>query len=59
VTWFQHFAALPAGKWVLVDVRRPDQYEEGHAQGSVSVPMYSRIDMSKADFAKVGFVWRR
>jgi rhodanese-related sulfurtransferase len=46
-------AALPAGKWVLVDVRRPDQYEEGHAQGSLSVPMYSRIDMSKADFAKV------
>jgi hypothetical protein len=46
--------ASPAGKWVLVDVRRPDQYEEGHAQGSVSVPMYSRIDMSKADFAKVG-----
>jgi rhodanese-related sulfurtransferase len=43
-----------AGQWVMIDVRRPDQYEEGHAQGSVSVPMYSRIDMSKADFQKVG-----
>uniref|UniRef100_A0A383WG05 Rhodanese domain-containing protein n=1 Tax=Tetradesmus obliquus TaxID=3088 RepID=A0A383WG05_TETOB len=44
---------LATGKWALIDVRRPDQFEEGHAQGSVSVPMYSRLDMSQADLAKV------
>eukprot|EP00879_Flechtneria_rotunda_P013717 GHRR01014329.1.p1 GENE.GHRR01014329.1~~GHRR01014329.1.p1 ORF type:complete len:189 (+),score=36.33 GHRR01014329.1:351-917(+) len=44
---------LNSGTWVLLDVRRPDQHEESHPQGSVSVPMYSLIDMSKPDFAKV------
>lgn len=34
--------------------RRPDQHEESHPDGAVSVPMYRRIDMSQADFAKVG-----
>eukprot|EP00882_Tetradesmus_deserticola_P009218 GHRQ01009722.1.p2 GENE.GHRQ01009722.1~~GHRQ01009722.1.p2 ORF type:complete len:254 (+),score=104.27 GHRQ01009722.1:215-976(+) len=43
---------LATGQWVLVDVRRPDQYAEGHAQGSLNVPMYSRIDLSSVDFAK-------
>lgn len=33
--------------------RRPDQHEQAHPEGAVSVPMYRLIDMGKADFAKV------
>lgn len=38
---------------VSVAPRRPDQYEEAHPEGALSVPMYRRIDMGQADFAKV------
>jgi hypothetical protein len=44
---------LETGKWVLLDVRRPDQSKQGGPEGAVSVPMYRLIDMSKPDPAKV------
>lgn len=44
---------LATGDWVLLDVRRPDQHEESHPEGATNVPMYRRIDMSQADFAKL------
>ena len=44
---------LETGDWVLLDVRRPDQYEEAHPEGALSVPMYRLLDMGKPDFAKV------
>jgi hypothetical protein len=36
--------------------RRPDQHQESHPEGAVSVPMYRLIDMGQADFAKVCLV---
>jgi rhodanese-related sulfurtransferase len=44
---------LKTGKWVLLDVRRPDQFEDSHPEGAVNVPMYRLLDMSKPDLAKV------
>lgn len=44
---------IKTGDWVVVDVRRPDQHDEAHPDGCVSVPMYRLIDMSKPDFSKV------
>lgn len=44
---------LATGNWVLIDVRRPDQHEESHPDGAVSVPMYRLINMGQADFAKL------
>lgn len=44
---------LATGDWVLLDVRRPDQHEEAHPEGAVSVPMYRLIDMSQPDFSKI------
>lgn len=29
-----------AGAWILADVRLKEQYESGHAEGAVSVPIY-------------------
>jgi hypothetical protein len=48
-------AAVPTGVVLCVSVapRRPDQHEESHPEGALSVPMYRRIDMGQADFAKV------
>lgn len=42
-----------SGKYVLVDVRPPDQYAIGHATGAVSVPLYQKLDFSQMDFQKV------
>lgn len=44
---------IASGEWVLLDVRRPDQHEEAHPQGAVSVPMYRLIDTSSLDVARV------
>lgn len=44
---------LQTGDWVLLDVRRPDQHEEAHPEGALSVPMYRLLDMGKPDFAKM------
>jgi hypothetical protein len=37
---------VSSGDWVLVDVRRPDQFATGSPRGSVNVPMYRKIDLS-------------
>jgi rhodanese-related sulfurtransferase len=43
---------LATGKWVLLDVRRPDQHQEARPGGAVNVPMYRLIDKSNMDFTK-------
>ncbi|KXZ50257.1 hypothetical protein GPECTOR_17g895 [Gonium pectorale] len=44
---------VASGEWILMDVRLKEQYENSHPEGSVSVPMYETIDMSKADLRKM------
>lgn len=38
---------------MLVDVRLKEQYEAGHPEGAVSVPIYETIEMAGADFRKM------
>lgn len=35
------------GKFVLVDVRQSDLYDEAHAEGAVNVPLFQKLDWSK------------
>lgn len=51
-TWLPHHTPLLS--LFPATPRRPDQHEESHPEGAVSVPMYRLIDMGQADFAKVG-----
>jgi rhodanese-related sulfurtransferase len=36
-------ARVDSGEWVLCDVRLTEQYDAGHAEGAVSIPMYKTM----------------
>jgi rhodanese-related sulfurtransferase len=40
---------VTAGEAVLVDVRKPEDYEQSHAQDSVSVPLFRAVNPLKTD----------
>lgn len=48
--------AIATGEWVLIDVRRPDQFAVASPKGAVNVPLYRKIDMAGGfDAKKVGW----
>lgn len=38
------------GEWVVVDVRRGDQYAKAHPQGAVSIPLYRKLEVFQGGF---------